>query len=224
MLDQGRIPAAVVVGVDTVCNALAEAAVGRMPLAEARVQPFDQGASGVGFGSAAVAIVLERADDAARRGVVARSQVLGGASGGDRGRSELPATTGSFVRCHALALERARVDPAEIDLVVASAPGIPDVDRAEARAIAKTFRHGPLVTTLTGTIGECRGAGSALGAVLASRAFAEQCVPPVAGLVAPVSDELEFVKKAAVGAPVHRAIVVSSSPGGTYSAVVLGEA
>lgn len=101
-------------------------------------RPFDAGSTGFVFGQGAGAVVLERADHAAARGAPALGRLLAAASIADGHAGASPNADGE-ARAMRLALDRAGVRPAEIELVSAHATGTPRGDAAEAEALAALF-------------------------------------------------------------------------------------
>jgi 3-oxoacyl-[acyl-carrier-protein] synthase II len=101
---------------------------------ERAVRPFDRDASGTCPGEAAAAFGLEELAHARRRGAPVLGEVLGAASGVDRGR-----TGDGLARVIRSALASAGVTPADVDHVNAHGVGVPGPDAFEARGIAGVF-------------------------------------------------------------------------------------
>ncbi len=123
-------------------------------------------APATGFGEGACLLVLEREDDAARRGARVLARIAGRGSGFD------PDGTGR-------GMERAIAETFSgkdwpIDLIISGANGIPALDLAEDAALA-TY-HGPRIR-LKDRIGECDGAGGALAAAFGVRACSGGLAP-----------------------------------------------
>ena len=98
------------------------------------VKPFDARRDGSVIAEAATAFGLEELSFAQQRGAPILAEVLGFASGYDRG------LTGSvFAKVIRQALQQAEITPDEIDHVNAAASGSPVLDAFEARAIAEVF-------------------------------------------------------------------------------------
>jgi len=144
-------------------------------------RPFDAERTGVTLGAGAAAVVLEAEEVARARGARVQAELLGHGqsfSGGERPDAQAAA------RALQAALLRAEVIQGEIDWLCAAAAGDPDLDAAEARALAALW--GPNVERLTvssihGAVGYAPAAGGALALVAAVRALGEGLVPPTAG-------------------------------------------
>jgi 3-oxoacyl-(acyl-carrier-protein) synthase len=121
-----------------------------------------------------------------------------------------------------LALEDARLSPADVSVVYASANATAVLDATEALAIAAVFGGvRPVVTALKGALGEsgCSGVASCAAALLCGKAG---LVPPIAGLTTP-SREASALRLARETVPVpgRIALVNSFASGGALSSVVL---
>ncbi len=98
------------------------------------VRPFDRDASGTCVGEGAAAFGLEELEHAQRRGAKIIGEVVGFASGVDRGLTGL-----GFARVIRNAMTDAGVQPSDIDHVNAHGVGVHELDRFEARGIAQVF-------------------------------------------------------------------------------------
>ncbi|MFN0126008.1 MAG: beta-ketoacyl-[acyl-carrier-protein] synthase family protein [Verrucomicrobiales bacterium] len=150
-------------------------------------RPFDASRDGfVGTGGA-VAVVLEAAEVAARRGAVAQSRLLGWAQAADGYHVAQPHPDGDgLLRAMRLCLGEAGVEATAIDYVNAHAPSTPAGDAAEARALAKLFgNHRPLVSSTKALTGHGLSMSGLLEAAVCSLAITEGLVPGQAGLTAP---------------------------------------
>ncbi|MBY0396622.1 MAG: beta-ketoacyl-[acyl-carrier-protein] synthase family protein, partial [Thermoleophilia bacterium] len=98
------------------------------------VKPFDAAASGTCLGEGASAFGLEELEHARARGAPILGEVVGFASGVDRGL-----TGQGFARVIRNALASAGTGPGEVDHVNAHGLGVPELDAFEARGIAGVF-------------------------------------------------------------------------------------
>ncbi|MET8243087.1 beta-ketoacyl-[acyl-carrier-protein] synthase family protein [Streptomyces sp. NPDC005202] len=162
-------------------------------------RPFDADRDGFVLGEAAAVLVLERADDARRRGAVPRADLAGCGSTNDAYHvtAPHPEHLGAEAALHA-ALFDADVTPREVDHVNAHGTSTRINDAAEAALLARVFPHAPSVTSAKGALGHCLGAGGAVEAALTVLTLQRQLVPPTANLeaIAP-GIELDLVSKAA---------------------------
>jgi 3-oxoacyl-[acyl-carrier-protein] synthase II len=157
-------------------------------LAADTVRPFDVGRRGTMPAEGAAVLVLERADRAAARGRRPLARVLACASAADAHSltQPHPDSVGLMSTVEAC-LERARLQPDDVDWVCAHGTGTPANDGVEARAVAKVLagRRAPVVSSVKGQLGHAEGAAAALEAVVAVRALAEDFIPGNTTLVEP---------------------------------------
>ncbi|TMR04911.1 ketosynthase chain-length factor [Actinomadura soli] len=183
--------------------------------------PFDARASGHVPGEGGALLILEDAASARERGVSGwYGEIAGyGATFDPRPGSDREPGLRNAVR---LALRDARADPGEIDVVFADAAATPELDRAEAEAIAAVLgpRAVPVTApkTMTGRLNS--GAGP-LDLVTALLAIRDGLVPPTANVAPDPGYPIDLV----VGAPRRRAVraalVLARGQGGFNSAVVV---
>ncbi len=154
---------------------------------ETASRPFDAARDGfVGTGGA-IAIVLEAADVAARRGAPAQSRLLGWGQAADGYHVAQPHPDGDgLLRAMRLCLRDAGVDGGSIDYVNAHAPSTPAGDAAEARALTALFGdHRPAVSSTKALTGHGLSMSGLLEAAIASLAISEGIIPGQAGLETP---------------------------------------
>ncbi|HEY2909275.1 MAG TPA: beta-ketoacyl-[acyl-carrier-protein] synthase family protein [Gemmataceae bacterium] len=129
------------------------------------VRPFDRDASGTCMGEGAAAFGLEDLEHAQKRGAKIIAEVVGYASGMDRGHKG-PGLT----RVISNALADAGIEPGEVDHVNAHGLGVKKMDAFEARGIAGVFgRDLPVFAPLSrfGNMGGAAGVVELLCSVLA---------------------------------------------------------
>jgi 3-oxoacyl-[acyl-carrier-protein] synthase II len=145
-------------------------------------RPFDLRRNGFVLGAGGHLVVVETAASAARRGAASYGDVLGvgcGASASALGA--WPTEPSGIVRAMRAALTDAGVEPAEVDVVFASANSTPMLDRVEALAIADVFGPGGVpVVSLKGAIGECGASGGA-ALIAALLGLSSGVIPPTFG-------------------------------------------
>ena len=135
------------------------------------------------LGEGAAVLALEEEQHALARGgkILARLSAVSSAGGArplvswgptGEGAARLGPAVDAAARSMTGCLEEAGLSPAEVDLVVGSGCGIPELDRLEARALQAVFGSRPVpVTSPHGTLGSWMSGGSlrvasALGALL----------------------------------------------------------
>ncbi|VTR92180.1 3-oxoacyl-acp synthase : 3-oxoacyl-(Acyl carrier protein) synthase OS=Planctomyces maris DSM 8797 GN=PM8797T_28459 PE=3 SV=1: ketoacyl-synt: Ketoacyl-synt_C [Gemmata massiliana] len=132
---------------------------------ESAVRPFDRDASGTCLGEGAAVFTLEELAHAQKREVPILGEIVGFASGVDRGM-----TGAGLARIIRTALTNAGIQPGDIDHVNAHGVGVPELDRFEARGIAAVFdRDVPVFAPLSrfGNMGAASGTMELACSVLA---------------------------------------------------------
>lgn len=159
----------------------------RLPPARAS-RPFDPERDGLVPGEGAAFVVLERADDARRRGANVLGEIEGvGLGAPDAGRVPQEPDTFSLVAADR-ALDAATGgghDGGHVDLVIAHGAATREADRREAAWIDTRLPHGPLVTALGGAMGSLGAATAVAQVATALLALERRVVPPVARLGVP---------------------------------------
>jgi act minimal PKS chain-length factor (CLF/KS beta) len=185
--------------------------------------PFDKDANGYVPGEGGAILVVETEESAAMRpGTRIYGEIAGYAATFD---STMPGREPVLRRAAELAIADAGLDPADIAVVFADAAGIPDLDRAEAKALGQLFGpYGVPVTapkTMTGRL--FAGGGSLdVGAALLSAYWG--AIPPTVHVTDPVPEyELDLVLNEARFVSVPAALVLARGRGGFNSAMVVRE-
>lgn len=144
--------------------------------------PFDRRRNGIVFGEGAGVIILEDLESARDRGANMYAEICGFASSFDPFRLNRYNLKGSgMAESMGLALQKAELEPKDIDYICANANSTIDGDLAEARAIRKVF--GPLsknisVSSIKSMVGETYSAGGALSTIAAIGAICNSFIPP----------------------------------------------
>jgi 3-oxoacyl-[acyl-carrier-protein] synthase II len=146
-------------------------------------RPFDRNRDGFVMAEGAAMLVLERYDDALRRGAHIYGEIAGFALTNDGYHMSAPQPVGTF---NALAMQRALADaqlaPADVDAINAHGSGTPLGDSGEAAALHIVFGERTPQVPLTATKGQhghALGATGAWEAVLSLLAIERGIVPRV---------------------------------------------
>ncbi|MFI6928286.1 beta-ketoacyl-[acyl-carrier-protein] synthase family protein [Nonomuraea spiralis] len=188
----------------------------------AACRPFDAGRDGFVLAEGAAFLVLERLDDAVRRGARVHAELSGYGRTCDAHDLTAPAPEGEGARrCMEAALGDAGLSPADIVHVNAHGTGTELNDLTEAQAIRSVFGPAAVpVSSTKGVTGHAIGASGAIEAVACVLAIAECTAPPTANL-----DRLDprcDVDAAAVPRPIARGPVLSNSFGfGGHNATLI---
>uniref|UniRef100_A0AAU3GXZ4 Ketosynthase chain-length factor n=1 Tax=Streptomyces sp. NBC_01401 TaxID=2903854 RepID=A0AAU3GXZ4_9ACTN len=184
--------------------------------------PFDDRASGHVPGEGGALLVVEEAEHVKRRGAAPRvyGEIAGHASTVD----PRPGIDRAPTLQHAIELALADADMAldDIDVVFADAAAVPELDRAEAEAIAKVFgpRGVPVTAPKTAT-GRLYSGAAPLDLAAAFLSIRDQVIPPTVGSTSAKSYEIDLVTGAPRAAELRSALVLARGQGGFNSAMVV---
>ena len=126
-------------------------------------RPFDMDRNGIVVSEGGCLYVLERFDDARRRGAKIYGELVGYAMNSDASDFVLP-NPAQQARCMNMALNKAQLNAADIDLVSTHATATDSGDVQECIALRKVFCNGaqPAVNNTKSFIGHAMGAAGAL--------------------------------------------------------------
>jgi len=187
-------------------------------------RPFDTDRDGFVMGEGAGFVVLQRLEDVRASGPEPLGLVLGHASSADAHHLVAPSPDGEgALRCMALALADAGVQPCDLAHVNAHGTSTVLNDRAEAAALTDLLGAScPPVTAVKGSTGHMIAGSGAVEAIVSLVSLRQRLVPPVAGLrtVDPEFD-LDIVQRTPRQGPPGYALSNSFGFGGTNTALVL---
>ncbi|MGI8332683.1 beta-ketoacyl-[acyl-carrier-protein] synthase family protein [Actinomadura scrupuli] len=187
----GRIDRAVAGGVDSLLTPFFIAGFARLGALSRRnhapaeaCRPFDRERDGFVMGEGAAFLVLERAEDAARRGARIYGEIAGYAATTDASHIVRPSEEGAVIaRTMTAALADARLSPHDIGHVNTHGSSTQINDQAEAAALRACFAGAangvPPITATKGVTGYLLGAGGAFEAAIALLCARDGLVPPV---------------------------------------------
>jgi 3-oxoacyl-[acyl-carrier-protein] synthase II len=188
-------------------------------------RPFDAARDGFVIGEGCGVLVLEALEVAEARGASPLAELVGYGATADASHITLPAPGGiGAVRAARRALEKAGLDPAEVDHVNAHATSTPEGDKSELMAIRTIFGdHAPKVAVSANKsmIGHTLGAAGAIESVATIMAIRDGCVPPTLNLDTPDDHGagLDLTPRTASRRPVRVALSNSFGFGGQNSAL-----
>jgi 3-oxoacyl-(acyl-carrier-protein) synthase len=144
-------------------------------------RPFDQQHDGLVTAEGAAFFVLEREDDALRRGASVLAKILGWSSTHDGYDTVHAAPDGKrYADSLTQTLQRAKRDPSEVDCIFAAGSAIPDEDLSETRAIRLALGNDASripVTAPKSAFGNLLGAAFALDMAMAILAMQQHVIP-----------------------------------------------
>lgn len=221
----------------------AEAAVSRIGLAgfcasralstgfnddpEKASRPWDKGRDGFVMGEGAGVVVLEEYEHAKRRGATIYAEVVGYGLSGDAHHVTAPPEDGNGgYRAMRAALQRAGLEPGDIDYINAHGTSTPLGDAIELGAVKRLFggaMNGVSMSSTKSAIGHLLGAAGAVEAIFCVLAIRHGMVPPTLNLEDPdpVTEGVDLVPHQAKQRPVRRALSNSFGFGGTNASLVL---
>ncbi|MEV4477998.1 beta-ketoacyl-[acyl-carrier-protein] synthase family protein [Nonomuraea salmonea] len=162
------------------CGALSQR--GHEP--ERASRPFDAARDGFVLAEGAAFVVLERLDDAVRRGARVYAELAGYGRTSDAHHLTSPDPKGDGAeRCLRQALADARLTPGDVAHVNAHGSGTVLNDVTEARVIARVFGPGQVpVTSTKSIVGHAIGAAGAIEAVVSVLTLHERLIHPTINL------------------------------------------
>jgi len=193
---------------------------------EAASRPFDRGRDGFVMGEGAGILVLEELSHAEKRGAEPLAELVGYGATADASHITLPAPGGAgALRAGRRALEKAGMQPDELDHVNAHATSTPEGDGAELVALAALLgEHGPAVSISAqkSMLGHTLGAAGALESIATIQAMRDGAVPPTINLQNPDpnTNGLDLTPNKATRRPIRAALNNSFGFGGQNAALV----
>lgn len=150
---------------------------------EEACQPFGLGRSGFVVGEGAGFLVLEEREKAKARGAKILAEICGAAVGCDAWRATDPREDAvEAVACVRACLEDGKVEPSEVNGVVAHGTGTVANDRAEAKMLREIFGEtGPWVVAPKSRVGHLSMACGAVESVLAVESILADRLPSTLG-------------------------------------------
>ncbi|HEY7610794.1 MAG TPA: beta-ketoacyl-[acyl-carrier-protein] synthase family protein [Alphaproteobacteria bacterium] len=185
-------------------------------------RPFSKDRKGMVIGEGAGILVLERLEDAKRRGAKIYCEIAGYGLSADAGDIVMPDADGA-ARAMRQALQSASLAPDGVDYINAHGTGTQLNDATEVKAIKTVFGDAAkrlMVTSTKSMHGHALGAASALEAVATAKAIVEGVVPPTANYLGPDPDcDLDHVPNTARQAKIRAALSNSLAFGGLNAVV-----
>jgi 3-oxoacyl-(acyl-carrier-protein) synthase len=190
-------------------------------------RPFDQEHDGLVPAEGAAFFILERAEDAQKRGAAILAELAGWASSNDGYDPVHPAPDGErYAAAMTRAIQRAEIEAEDIDCVFAAASAVPDEDASETRAIhlalGDAAKRIPVVAPKS-AFGNLFGAASPIDMAIALLAMQHHMLPATLHLDEPAQGcDLDYVPR--TPRPVERldhCLLNARGIGGANAALVL---
>ncbi len=173
MIAAGLVDAAVVGGVDTLCDSVLFGFNSLELVSDAPCRPFDAERNGISIGEAAGFALLERIEHAPRA-----SRLVGYGESSDAHHMSTPHPEGAGAeQAMREALARAGLAPAQVGYVNLHGTATRKNDEVEGALIARLFPHGTAVSSTKGFTGHTLGAAGAVEASIALLAIERGLLP-----------------------------------------------
>ncbi|MGQ9572444.1 MAG: beta-ketoacyl-ACP synthase II [Dehalococcoidia bacterium] len=188
-------------------------------------RPFDLNRDGFVPGEGAGVMILERYEDAKRRGAPIYAEVAGGSLTADAYHVTAPDPNGyGAALAMNRALKSAGVGPEEVDYICAHGTGTPLNDVSETLSIKKVFGEHAYrvpISSPKSMVGHLMGAAGAISSIACVLAIRDGIIPPTINLETPDPEcDLDYVPNVARRAPVRVAMANGFGFGGQNSVAV----
>ena len=192
---------------------------------EAASRPYDRDRDGFVIGEGAGVVVLEEREHALARGANIYGEIIGYGLSGDAFHITSPAEDGDgAMRCMAMAIKRANIEPKEINYINAHGTSTQLGDEIELQAVERLLGDAAETTAMSSTksaIGHLLGAAGAVEAIFSLLAIRDNVVPPTLNLDNPsVMTPIDLVPHQAKAKTVDVALSNSFGFGGTNASVI----
>ncbi|MFD1038445.1 beta-ketoacyl-ACP synthase II [Virgibacillus byunsanensis] len=185
-------------------------------------RPFDRNRDGFVMSEGAGVLFLEEYEHAKNRGAPILGEIIGYGSTTDAYHITAPDYQGA-VKAMKLAMERAQIQPEDVDYINAHGTSTPAGDISETKAIKEAFgdhaKHLKVSSTKSMT-GHLFGAAGGIEAIITLKSMAESIFPPTINLESPDPEcDLDYVENKAVKG--NNTIALSNGFGfGGHNAVI----
>lgn len=191
-------------------------------------RPYDSTRNGFVLGEGAAGFVLEEYETARRRGATVYAEILGYATRSNAYHmTGLRADGAEMAEAITVALDEARLHPADLDYVNAHGSGTKQNDRHETAAFKRSLGEHAYrvpVSSIKSMVGHSLGAIGSIEIAASALTIKENVVPPTANLHHQDPElDLDYVPLTARDWQTDRVLTVGSGFGGFQSAMVLAD-
>ena len=180
-------------------------------------KPFDITRDGFVYSVGTGALILEDLDHALKRNANIYAEILSSSSCSE---TNLNTENKGIERAMKQAISKANLNPNDISLVNADAAGYKKWDDWEASAISNLCKNA-FITSHKGNLGHMISASGIAQNIITVLCLKEQTIPPIANLMIPVNEDLNYVCVESNKSATNYAISNSYSyEGGSFSSIV----
>lgn len=233
LLKRGDAQAAISGGSEAIINPLGIASFSALKALSTRndspqeaSRPFDADRDGFVIGEGACALILETLDHAQKRGANILAEIIAYGASGDAFHITAPDENGDgAVRAMRQALNKAGIEPKDIDYINAHGTSTQLNDKVETMAVKKVFGEEAYKTPMSSTksmTGHLIGAAGAMEAAVCTMVIRNGIIPPTINLQNPDEEcDLDYVPNVARKADVKTTLSNSFGFGGHNSVLIL---
>jgi len=191
-------------------------------------RPFNLDRTGFVMGEGAAVLILESLEYAQSRGARILAELTSYGSTNDAFHISAPAINGvGAVLCMRMALDRANIEPINIDYINAHGTGTPLNDKSETAAIKKVFGDQAYEVPISSTksmTGHLLGAAGAVEAVFAVKVIQESILPPTINYEVPDPEcDLDYIPNEPRSKEVKNVMSNSFGFGGHNATLILSK-
>jgi 3-oxoacyl-[acyl-carrier-protein] synthase II len=188
-------------------------------------RPWDKDRDGFVMGEGAGIVILEEYEHAKARGAKIYGELIGYGLSGDAHHITAPAKDGDGgFRAMRMAMDKAKLNPSDIDYINAHGTSTPLGDEIELGAVKRLFGDAAYQLSMSSTksaIGHLLGAAGSVEAIFSLLSLRDQVCPPTLNLDQPsVSCDLDLVPKIAKKRVIRVAMSNAFGFGGTNSTLI----
>ncbi len=189
-------------------------------------RPWDKGRDGFVMGEGSGVVVLEDYERAKKRGATIYAEVIGYGLSGDAYHITAPAENGDGgFRSMQMAMNKAGLNPGDIDYINAHGTSTPLGDEIELGAVKRLFgdaAHALSMSSTKSSIGHLLGAAGSVEAIFSILAIQKGVVPPTLNLDDPSEGcDLDLVPHTAKERKVDTVLSNSFGFGGTNASLIM---
>jgi len=190
-------------------------------------RPFDKNRDGFVMGEGSGSIVLEKYDDAKKRGAKIYATIIGFGESGDAHHITTPAPEGNGAyRAMKMAVEMAGIKPDDLGYINAHGTSTKYNDWYETLAVKNLFGNSPIppMSSIKGQIGHCLGAAGILETIVSILSMNKGILPPTINQATKDEDcDLNYIPNTAIEEKVNTVMTNSFGFGGTNGVLILNK-